>query len=234
MTPKHVFFKLSFIRYKATGSIAGQLYKSVVQELVDILQIAVTSHPACLLIPKHWKKYEHLIRHHVIRNQADLYTPFTDLQHRNRKLQDHSSRTVQHHQTSNQQAIIALFDSLSAVPNFESVAQRCFIVSADSKTILTSCLKWCSSLDRHGAHRIYAAARLIRLWAKRGVDVQGHILGFLPATLEIQGVNKLNIYKLISELVCSGHFSTSRYLQWLMAHGVLKEAQSSTPVSHTH
>ena len=71
----------------------------------------------------------------------------------------------------------------------------------------------------------------MRLWAKHGVDVQGHILDFLRSALEIQGLHKPDIYRLISELVCSGHFSIGRYLQWLMAHGGVSEAQTSTAVS---
>ena len=193
--------------------------------------MVVDTTPACLLIPKLWNQYESLVRDYVVRSPRDHYAPFTNLQDRNIMLRDPSSQHWCHARQPIPQAIISLFDGLSHNPHFDSVAQDCFRLSSNYRTILTCCLEWCSTIERNGTHRPYAAARLMRLWIKMGIDIQGHILDFLGSNPEVQGLNKSHIYKLVSELVCSGDFSVGRYLQWLIARGGLRHPQAPGPVS---
>ena len=211
--------------------MADEKYEPLTQELAKIVQTILATNPTCFILPKCWNNYEALIRDHVIKDQRDLYSAFTDIQQRNVKLQDYSSRAVRHARQSVPQAILQLFDSLSQNPDFSTVAQKCSHLSSDYTTILTCCFEWCSSVERSGAYRPYAAARLIRLWAKKGIDVQGHILGFLASRPKPQGLDKIQIFKVISELVCSGNFSIGRYLQWLMAHGGLHQPHAPGLVS---
>lgn len=79
--------------------------------------------------------------------------------------------------------------------------------------------------------RAYAAARLLRIWKRKGVDLQGPIFNFLAACSDVTGLHKKDIYKLLAELVRSRHLSVGKYLQWLIARGTLDDYHEPDPVS---
>lgn len=75
--------------------------------------------------------------------------------------------------------------------------------------------------------RVYVAVRLLRKWKKSGLDVDSYILSFLAQSQSKTGLLMENVYHVISELVRSQTFSTGKYLQWLMARGVVDNMASS-------
>ncbi|KAL9125257.1 MAG: hypothetical protein Q9217_005515, partial [Psora testacea] len=201
-------------------------YQPMSQDVVKMLQSILVSSPACFILPKCWNEYEHLIEDHVIHNDDALRTAFDNVRLRNLRLQDQLCQSHSYTQLSPEQMILALLDSLAQGPNFGAVARRSLGLSDDHSVIVRTCLQWSSSQDRRGQYRIYAGARLMRLWSRHSVDIQRHILGFLDAKPEAQGLHKPDLYKLLAELTCSNHFSVSRYLQWLMARGSLYDCKS--------
>jgi mediator of RNA polymerase II transcription subunit 12 len=57
-----------------------------------------------------------------------------------------------------------------------------------------------------------------------GIDIDTYIILFVSTVQDTGQLDMDNIYHVISELVRSQTFSISRYLQWLMAKGVAKNA----------
>lgn len=159
------------------------------------------------------------MREHVVEGQPSLFVAFADIRKRNLRLQNPSLRVSHMSQQSSQQALIRLLDKLLQVQDFVLLADRCLELTDDYGLLITTCVRWCSSLNSCDAHKVYAAAHIMRLWSCRGIDIQGRIFDFLAANPNAEDLHKPDIYKLISELVISGHFSLSRYLQWLMAAG---------------
>ena len=201
-------------------------YRAITLDLVEMLQTILSSAPACFLIPTRWEEYEHLIERYLIQDKHALRTAFEDVLQRNLKLQGPPSTNHSHAQLSSDQKLIALFDSLAHTSNISAVAHRSLDLTDDHGVILGTCLQWSTSKYRRGLYRIYAGARLMRLWSRHGVDVQGHILSFLEAKPDLRELHRPDFYKLLAELVCSKHFSVGRYLQWLMARGGLDNCET--------
>ena len=128
-------------------------------------------------------------------------------------------------------AVLALLDSLNDAANPVVVAQECLRLKVDPQILVSTALRWTSSLERCTIRRVYAATRLFRMWSRHDMDVQGLILGFLGTDPDPRRFSKSHLYRLCSELVCSGHFTISRYLQWLMAQGNLSKFYGSRTVS---
>lgn len=182
--------------------------------------------PACFLLPYCWDKFSVATKAHLTGKDATLSIYFTDLATRTSKFQDSSARRPTHAQD-----VIRLLDSLSEAWDFELVAQECIRSSYDHAMLVTSCLEWCSTLYRRDRFRVYAAARLLRIWNRRAIRVQEHILNFISENAKLDDLNKPSIYKLLSELTLSGDFSLGKYLQWLMARVTLRECQRPDSVS---
>ena len=206
---------------KAHESPSQVSYQLMIQDLSQKLQSILISAPGCFLIPDCWNKYEQLIEEHVIQEKPALRAIFDNALDRNLRLQDPITRSCGHTVQSSEQRILALFDSLSHSPNFGFVAHRSLRMIDDHGVVVEACLQWSCSQERYGLQRVYAAARLMRLWSRHGVDVQGYILGFIDARSDARGLHKPHVYKLVAELTCSKHFSVGRYLQWLVAYGSL-------------
>ena len=112
-------------------------------------------------------------------------------------------------------------DSLRDNQSFGSVASACLRATSDSDLLIRTCVEWSSSVHRYGCFRAYAAARLLRIWKRKGIDLQSPIFNFLAACSDIPGLQKREVYRLLAELVRSRHLSVSKYLQWLIARGTL-------------
>lgn len=187
--------------------------------------------PACFLLPLCWLKFSDNIKIYLIDENASLSPYFTGLSVRNLNLQDTSAQRHIHHQAIPAQCLIALLDSLSDRWDFEVVAKDCLSSSYDHALLVKSCLEWSATLYRRGRFRVYAAARLLRIWNRNAVNIQRHILDFIGANTELRDLYKPSIYKLLAELTLSSDFSLSKYLQWLMARLNLRKREKPDAVS---
>lgn len=87
--------------------------------------------------------------------------------------------------------------------------------------LATKVIEWASTSFRYGPARTYTAVRIFRRWKKTGIDMDFHLLSFLMQDHQRSGVRLLDVYHVICELVRSQSFSVAKYLQWLMARGLV-------------
>lgn len=183
------------------------------------------------MLPLSSKNYELDLENQLIQGRQPLSQTFVDLRRRKSRLLgnfhcDHGPSHLFLRQT-----ILGLLDGLDDAASPVVVARECLRLKVGPPILVSTALRWVSSLERCTIRRVYAATRLFRMWSRHDMDIQCHILGFLGANPNSRRFSKSHLYRLCSELVCSGHFTISGYLQWLMAQGSLSSFYGSGTVS---
>ncbi|KAA6408073.1 MAG: RNA polymerase II mediator complex component Srb8 [Lasallia pustulata] len=201
----------------------------VQEQLVRLLNSFMTANPACFIIPSSWLKYEPLLRSCVVGEKATLISALEQISGRNLRLIRSRDKQFHHATKDARPELIAVLDNIPAAFNLHRTSKACLQVNGSRELLITTVLEWASSLYRRGQARIYAAVRLLRKWARLGIDIGRPILAFLAASPTIMGLEKDNIYRIIAELVRSKHFSVGKYLQWLLARGSLSGRHSLSP-----
>ncbi len=115
--------------------------------------------------------------------------------------------------------VIGLLDKSLTGPFSMRLPQECVEITPNLLTLTRTVLDWATSSYRPGLAKVYVGARLMRTLCRPGIDVNDIILDFLGSGLDWQGLCKPSLYHLASELTRSGHFSVSKYIQWLIARG---------------
>ena len=189
-------------------------------------------YPACLISPYTWTKHEHIIRDNLVDGENDQLAPrLAEIGHRNSNLQNRFLQGNVKPIQSWKQCVISLMDTLAAGQRYGKVASACLRLIDDDESLVKTCIEWSCSAHRQGLFRIYAAARLLRIWISKGVKVQEAAFTFMAAESENAGIDMGALYKLLADLIASRHLSAVKYLQWLMARGVQHRHYSSHPVS---
>ena len=198
------------------------------------------SAPVCLILPACWSKYQDAIQSCVDQKESRLQSSFDNLTKRNWALRNRSlKQRIQANKTV-RQIIISYLDSLRDDQSFGRVAEVCLRATSNHDLLVQTCIEWSSSIYRYGCFRAYAAARLLRMWKRKGVDLQGPIFKFLAACSDDPGLKKRDVYRLLAELVRSRHLSVGKYLQWLIARGTLdghhepNSVNTTTPLTSLH
>ena len=171
------------------------------------------------------------IEHQLLRGRQPLSQLLVDLRRRTSRFPGNSHFGHGPTHLFDRQAILALLDGLNDAANPAVVARECLRLKIDPQVMVSTALRWASSLERCTIRRVYAATRLFRMWSRHDIDIQGHILAFFGNNPNPRRFSKSHLYRLCSELVFSGHFTISRYLQWLMAQGSLSKLYGSGRVS---
>ena len=189
------------------------------------------SAPACLILPASWSNYEGAIQSCLDKKERLLRSSFDGLSKRNWRLRSRSSKLISQATRTYRHTIINYLDSLRNDQSFGRVAGSCLRAASDHDLLVRTCIEWSSSVYRHGCFRTYAAARLLRIWRRQGVDIQSSIFNFLAACSHIPGLQKRDVYRLLAELVRSRHLSVGKYLQRLIARGRLDSHRELHSVS---
>ena len=87
----------------------------------------------------------------------------------------------------------------------------------DSTVLVNTILEWSSTSFRLNKNRLYLGVRLLRLWKDEGIEINHSILHLIEKSSTISSPEADSICRLILELIRSRHFSTSRFLQWMLA-----------------
>lgn len=221
---------------QASLSVEHELYDTVFKQLTKLLKTIMLSAPACFILPACWSNYEDAIKSCLDQKEDPLQFPFESLSKRNYRLRNRSLNQRSRATKTHRQTIIANLDSLYDDPNFGEIAVACLGAIGDHDLLVRTCIEWSSSIYRHGHFKAYAAARLLRIWKRKGVNLQGPIFKFLAASSDVPGLQKRDVYKLLGELVRSQHLSVGKYLQWLIARGTLNDRHGphsvSTEITH--
>lgn len=179
--------------------------------------------PACYLLLDNWHNHKATIERYVAgQEDREQRVCIDTLSKRNANIGHHPLRQSRHTSRSIGQEIIRLLDSLFLDHNFSKVAGACLRLATDNQVLVRTCIEWSASLYRHGQFRTYAAARLLRIWNKHGVDLQDPVLRLLASNPDAKGLRRKDLYRLLAHLILSKHLSVGRYLQWLMARGALR------------
>ena len=115
--------------------------------------------------------------------------------------------------------LIELLDATLTKPLDNDLPQMCWQMDDDRSMIIQTVLEWSTSSHRPGRAKMYVAARILRFCSRSGADITEATLDFLDSKNCESGRNKPAFYHLVSELARSDHFSTARYIQWLIARG---------------
>lgn len=214
---------------RASLPINHEVYDTVFKKLAKLLKTIMLSAPACLILPAGWNKYQDTIKSCLDKTESRLQSSFDNLSKRNWKIRNRASNQSSQPTKSHGQTIIMFLDSLCYDQSFGKIAGACLRVTDDYDLLVRTCIEWSSSIYRHGRSRAYAAARLLRIWKRKGVDLQGPIFNFLAASSDVPDLQKRDIYILLAELVRSQHLSIGKYLQWLIARGTLDGCHEPDP-----
>lgn len=154
---------------------------------------------------------------------------FQNLCKRNRRLQTFAGSN-HNSETTTSQKIIRILDSPTSGADILRTALSLRKIAGDPEILVHVSLEWSASIYRYGPSRSYVVAQLLREWSEMGIDVEICVLTFLTDKSDACGLEKSSLYKVIIELIRSRHFSVSKYLQWIIANGVLKEYDQSKTV----
>lgn len=163
---------------------------------------------------------------------TELYECFEAICKRNIRLQAIAGTDTDFELRVHQTVIRTLDATLSASVDMTEVTQELWGVQHNPNLLVQDCLEWSASLYSytHGRARIYVAARLLRSLSSMGVDIEIPVINFITASANACGLDFSSFYAVVAELVRSRHFSVGRYLQWVIANGVLSQYDASEVV----
>jgi mediator of RNA polymerase II transcription subunit 12 len=190
-----------------------------------LLKGIMISNPDSFVNPKVWVKHRNIIMNGLGLDDERFVSIITTLDRRNSRLEATGTEKT----LSARRRLLHILDATFIRPLTNETAQQCWEVDEDKAMLFRTILEWSSSSYRPGHAKIYVAARIIRTWANFGADVTGAILDFIDSSVCESGRNRPAFFHLISELARSEHFSTPRYIQWLIARGGLYDITDVAP-----
>lgn len=186
--------------------------------IADLLRQLLITDIDSFIMPKTWGRYRESMRA-CLASEDEAITELLDvIDVRNRQVLSMSHSNTE----SPRQALICLLDKSIVRPFSANLPKDAWQLPVERSIRASTILEWATSLYRPGLTRIYAGARILRSWSRAGIDVSDVVLAFLGSDISASRCSSKAIYHLVSELARSGHFSMSRYLQWLIARGGIR------------
>jgi mediator of RNA polymerase II transcription subunit 12 len=142
------------------------------------------------------------------------------------------------HHISWQQTMVTLLDTTLYSAMQSEMTERCWAIHSDGAAVATMVLDWCTSSHRPGITKLYIADKILQTWCHtKALDLTSLILDYIDHRGCNDGMGRCPkndspwfrdvdrfFYKLVSGFIQAGHFSASRYMQWLVARGGLLSA----------
>ncbi|KAJ9312293.1 hypothetical protein DTO271D3_7451 [Paecilomyces variotii] len=201
------------------------LLEPMSHRLSHLIRKLVYEQSSSAVIPRSWDKYRNILSSCLATNSGDEAV-FQALADRNSYLQC-CKGPGNVSQRSPLRQIITSLDSACSTYDINTASEACLSVIDDKEALIARVLEWCSTSFRQGLVRVYIAIRLLRKWRRSGVDTDHHIFSFLSNAKGKVGLHMDNVYHVVSELVRSQTFSVGRYLQWLIAKGIVDSHQEN-------
>jgi mediator of RNA polymerase II transcription subunit 12 len=180
--------------------------------------------PSSLVLPRSWHEYSGILSSCLNLDEPADKVAFQTLMDRNVRVQPvkdcHKERP-----RLPQQRIISVLDAACSSHNLTALSEMCLSTIEDRAVLISRLLEWAATFFRHGLVRVYIAVRLLRKWKKLGIDVDSYTLSFLVGAGDKTGLDMVNVYHVIAELVRSQTFSVAGYLEWLVARGAVESYQ---------
>ncbi|KAK3939442.1 mediator of RNA polymerase II transcription subunit 12 [Diplogelasinospora grovesii] len=201
------------------------IFAQLSSRLRAIINTLLLRSPENFVSPSAWSKHRDTLKSCLPAGDQAHENAFMAVSHRNEQLLAVANRS----QPAARHILVRMLDSTFQTPMADDLPAKCWGIAGDKPALTRALLEWCTSLYRPGLAKIYVTSRILRHWATLRVDTTLAILDLLDSDpLEELG-RKTAVYHLVCELVRSGHFSVSHYMQWLIARGGLTHAADVAP-----
>ncbi|KAI1154130.1 transcription mediator subunit Med12 [Nemania diffusa] len=194
-------------------------------QLGSLVKSLLSVSPDSFVHPTTWSRFRDSLQPFLSSSQESSYAAFKNIDFRIDSLTGSNIRT----QPAIRSTLVALLDNMLRLPFKDDIPGQIRKATKNTPVLIRTTLEWCTSLYRFGAAKVYVAVAILRSISDPDTDLTGEILGFLDADALREPPRKHSVYHLVSELVRSGHFSVSRYLQWLIARGGLSDPAGAQP-----
>lgn len=190
-----------------------------------LLSTLIKENPESFVQPSLWIKYQTTLEDSLPLSDRSLAQAFDDLKTRNSNLLASKSTSA----STGSQRVVQLLDTTIQGPRDPKLAAKCWASQSDKSELIKTTVEWATSSHRPGFGKIYVAAALIREWSSLRTESTTAILDSLDSVNVGDSTRKYMAYRLVTELVRSGHFSVPQYLQWLIARGSCHDASEIDP-----
>ncbi|OBT64473.1 hypothetical protein VE03_05330 [Pseudogymnoascus sp. 23342-1-I1] len=195
----------------------------LIERVGNILTATVRTNPESFIALTNWPKYSDTLLACNTTGGPDDTQIFDTICRRNARLK---SRSSSGDETQNsRRRVIDLLDASLSVQYSPDLSRECWKAMRDRALLVQTLFDWATSCARPSLMKTFVAARLMRTWSRHGVDVDESVLNYLTFRSNGSGVSTDAVYHLVSELARSGHFSVSKYIQWVIARGGLHGSQ---------
>ncbi|TQV93232.1 hypothetical protein V2A60_010333 [Cordyceps javanica] len=185
-------------------------------QLVSLLKALVTNNPESFIQPLQWLRYRECLSAFLPTEERALQQAYRSINQRNSELLVSSTASPP---VGGKEHLVKLLDATLHGKVDRELSYRCWSTSEDKTQVLKTVIEWVTSFHRPGLEKIYTAANLLRSWSSFRVNTTGAILDTLDSIEPDDVVRKRAVYRLVTELARTGHFSVSQYIQWLIARG---------------
>ncbi|KAI4715609.1 hypothetical protein E4T48_08198 [Aureobasidium sp. EXF-10727] len=210
---------------KALAATPYGLNLQLITRVNQLITILAVNHRGCLVLPKSWNQYKATFAAVKPTGRINLEADgLTNVARRNNRL---SGASPQATSRTTKLRLLEILDSVGLDVQIDRIAAQCELLGLDTRSMLVTILEWAASKHRSGIARVYLAAQLIRYWSFAGFGADDAVLTMLEKARNDHNVEPRLIYKLVSALARSGHFSVGKYLQWLISMGVLSGANAA-------
>ena len=205
-------------------------YGPVRVEILNIIKYLVASHPAFFLLPWCWYRHQSTLRALVDNTQTILRTQFDNINERNLQLEKGMSDLSDGVGICPRSKVVQFLDGLCNNVDISQAANAGLRMCSNPALLIKTCLQWSSSMYRSGHTRVYLATRLLRKWSRKKINLEHHILNFMSDESNIDALHRRDLFRVLAELIRSRHFSVNKYLQWLIANGLLNDRNKQDKV----
>ncbi|KAF4981099.1 hypothetical protein FDECE_17753 [Fusarium decemcellulare] len=192
--------------------------------LSSLLGSLVQSNPESFIYPGAWLKYRDTLQACLQPDPESTHKAIQTIHSRNARLLVSSTASP----PAGRNQLVKLLDAALKSP-VDSLSAKCWATSENKPLIMKTVVEWATSFHRPGMAKVYAAARLIRQWSQFRVNPTTAILEILDGIAIHDKTRKQLVYHLVTELVRTGHFSVSQYMQWTIARGGYHDANDIDP-----
>lgn len=214
----------------ACGNGSLRLNESLKERLKKLVVILAVTNRGCLVLPRTWEKYRHLLEPKALPGKAaSLETPAQNVLRRNKRLTGPLLKTPQNTRC----ALLDLYSTLDSIGlhfDIQALTSICTSKVPDTQPLIHALLDWSASVYRTGLGRIYLAARIVQELHSRGNDIDASILNYLTSA-DTRSILVENVHRVVAELTRAHCFSASRYLQRLITSGALSSGAKATLVT---
>lgn len=194
--------------------------------LSSLLGSLLQTNPESFIHPSAWTKYCGTLEAFLSSDQEVIHKAIQAIHSRNSQLTISSTASP----PAGRNRLVKLLDTTLRDRIDRTLSTKCWATSDNKPLIMRTLVEWATSFHRPGLAKVYVAANFIREWSTYRVNPTTAILEILDGIATHDGTRKQLVYRLVTELVRTGHFSVPQYLQWLIARGGYHNETEIDPV----